>query len=262
MEHFHTSKDIQILSNLGLSEKEAQIYLSAVSTGGGTIADLAEAAQIERTGIYYHIQNLLDLKLIKTVSKGKRTLYLPSDPNRLKIIANKQQKAFEGLFPALEERYSRKASKSIIRNYEGEDQINPFYDDVYQIIKSLQPPDNTLSLLATSYYTVAKASKHFFDYSPPQERLDITSRAILPKSRKVKKAKGLENQPYIMTRYNLPPAELKFITDKYIYPSSVVILKNHIILYDWRNLNFSINENQNNAQTWQAFFNLVWDNIK
>jgi predicted transcriptional regulator len=259
VEQLHIN-EINILTNLGLSDKEAQIYLSAIETGGGTIAELAETAGIERTGIYYHIEKLLNQKLLKTIIKGKRTIYLPSDPNRLRKIADQQQKSFQNIFPAIEKKYSQKTSKSIIKYFEGEEEVNNFYAHVYEILKKLHP-EEMIYILGTSYQTVAATSKNFLNYSPPLDRLDIQSRAILPLSRKVKNPQGLENHPYIITRYNLPPSELKFITDKYIFQSSVVITAKHIILYDWRNLIFSVTENKNNASTWRSFFEFTWDHL-
>jgi predicted transcriptional regulator len=262
VEKFDTSKELKILKNIGLSEKEAQIYLSAIETGGGTIADLAQAANIERTGIYYHIEKLLSQKLLKTVSRGKRTIYIPVNPDRLKKLADEQQQSFETLFPALQEKFSRQTGKSIIRYYEGEDEVNQFYSHVYEILKALQPPENLICILGTSFHTVSVSNSNFLDFKTPQNQINIRSKTIMPRSNKVENPQGLENHPYIITRYNLPPSELKFISDKYSFQSSVVITPKHIILYDWRNYVFSITENKNNATTWRSFFEFIWDNLK
>lgn len=260
---FNENEELKVLSELGLDQKEALIYLAALETGGGTITELALHCHIERTGIYYHIEKLLASKLIKAVERGKRTYYLPADPERLKKIFEHKQQKFQDIFPGMEERFAKKTSKSIIKYYEGKEEVDKFYDDVYEILKKMGPPENTIYILGTSFYTIAKANKTFLNFKTPANQIDIHTRAILPFSRKSKSkdAKGMNDHPYITTRYNLPPAELKFITDKYLYPSSVVITSDHLILYDWQNLIFSITENKNNAATWRAFFELVWDNI-
>ena len=92
MKSFDTLKDTKTLENLGLSFAEAAIYLSALDLGTATISDLAKNAKIERTRAYYHIEQMLSLGLLKTNTRGKRTLYMPADPTLLKEIQNKNTK--------------------------------------------------------------------------------------------------------------------------------------------------------------------------
>lgn len=262
VKYFNENEDLKTLSELGLEQKEALIYLAALETGGGTITELASHCHIERTGIYYHLEKLLAQKLIKTVERGKRTFYLPSDPNRLKHIFQKRQARFEQIFPKMEERFSKKASKSIIKYYEGQDEVDNFYDHVYSLLKSLPSDQNMIYIFGTSYKTVLENNQHFLNFTKPLEQINIRSKAILPQLQKAKNASELERNPYIISRYNLPLSEIKYISDRYSYPGSTVITQNHIILYDWRNYMFSITENRNNAATWRSFFELIWDLLK
>lgn len=261
MKYFNDFKRLKILSELGLSEKEALIYLAALDLGGGSITQLAEFCHIERTGIYYHIQRLIDLKLIKTVELGKRTIYLPSDPERLKSIFSEKQKNFDQIFPQMQEQFSRDASKSIVRYFEGKEETGQFYGQVYDLLKSLPEEANTVYNLGSSYNIVVGTDPEFEIFEKPVEQLRIKMKSILPLSQKIDRPKGLEGHPYIVTRYNLPPAEIKYISDRYRYPGSLNITQNHVIMYDWRNLIFSITENKNNAATWRMFFELTWDNL-
>lgn len=262
MESIHNNRELFALKELGLHEKEALIYLAAISTGGATIADLAEAANIERTGIYYHIENLLEQKLLKTITQGKRTIYLPSDPDRLKKMSEERQKAFNNIFPGLEQRFSRQSGKSIFQYFEGKEEVSKFYDYVYRLLFNLKSPDNLIYVLGNSYKTATESNKEFLNFTPPAQKIDIITKAILPESQKSKKIEENVKDPYIVTRYNLPPAQLKYMSDKYKYPGSVVITGNKIIQYDFRNLIFSITENKNLAQTWRMFFELIWDHLK
>lgn len=259
MKLFNDYEKLKVLSDLGLEEKDALIYLAALEIGGGTISDLATYCHIERTGIYYHLEKLLASKLIKTVERGKRTYYLPADPQRLKKLFEHKQQKFQEIFPQMEEHFAKKMSKSIIRYYEGKDEVNRFYDHVYTILKNLGPEENTIYILGNSYLTAAAFDKNFSNFKKPTERIDIKSRAIMPLSQKSKHPINLEDHPYIITRYNLPPAKLKYISNKYQYPGSIVVTKNQVIMYDWRNLIFSITENKNNVATWRMFFELIWD---
>lgn len=259
VKYLNENEELKILSELGLDQKEALIYLAALETGGGTIAELALNCHIERTGIYYHIEKLLTSKLIKAVERGKRTYYLPSDPQRLKKIFEHKQQKFQDIFPGMEERFAKKTSKSIIKYYEGKEEADRFYDHVYTILKNLCPKENTIYILGTSYQAATTFNKDFLDFTKPDRQINIKSKAIMPASQKSKHSEGLEAHPYIITRYNLPPAELKYISDKYQYPGSMVVTQNEVIMYDWRNFIFSITENKNSAATWRMFFEFIWD---
>jgi sugar-specific transcriptional regulator TrmB len=262
VKYFNDYENLKILSELGLDEKEALIYLSALEIGGGTITELAEHCHIERTGIYYHLEKLLSSKLIKAVVRGKRTYYLPSDPNRLKKIFDQKQANFDALFPKMEERFAKKTSKSIVQYYEGAEEVDHFYDRVYTMLKDLKPEENLVYGLGSSFHEVLRSNAKFAEFEKPAEQINIKLKAILPKSQKSKNPKELEDHPYIVTRYNLPPAEIKYISDKYRYPGSMMVTENHVIMYDWRNLIFSITENKNSAETWRMFFELIWDSVK
>ena len=87
-------------------------------------------------------------------------------------------------------------------------------------------------------------------------------RCILPLSQKARSPETNERDPYIVTRYNLPAAELKFIPDKYAYYAAVAIINDLICLFDYRNFSYSILENANVAKSWKAFFDFIWDHLK
>lgn len=261
MKIFHDGQKLKTLKNLGLNQKEALIYLASLKTGGATITELAQTAEIERTGIYYHIEKLLELKLLKTITRGKRTIFIPSDPERLKKIADQHQKEFHKIFPALEEQFSRQTSKSLIEYFEGPEELNKFYDRLYQILANLQPPDNIIYVFGQSYRTPIKANKLFLDFTPPKEQINIKMKCILPQAQKSSKPEENAMDPYIVTRYNLPKAQLKYIGDQYKYPGATVIMRDRVILHDFRNFTFSIVINKNLATTWRMLFEFIWDHL-
>ncbi len=260
MKKFNTKIELDALINLGLSQKEALIYLSAIDLGGGTVSEIAENGEIERTGIYYHIDKLLRDGLLKTASRGKRTIYLPSDPENLKLMVKQKERDLNKILPKLQEHFSRETSKSIVEYFQGEEEVNKFYDRTYELFKTLQTPDNNICIFGASFRKITSAGDAFMYFSPPKEQLGLHLRTILPKSQKLP-GDGNAGDPYIVTRYNLPRSEIKFIDDKYANPGSVVITKNHIILYDSRTLFFSITESTVIAQTWQKYFEFIWDRL-
>lgn len=263
MEKLHkisNNNQAEILQELGLSEKEALIYLAALETGGGTVAELSEAVGIERTGIYYHLDKLLGLKVLKTLKRGAKIVYLPADPERLKKILETRQNKFYKTFPLFQEQFSHQTSKSLIEFYEGEDEVNKFYDRVYELFKKLKPPYNEIYCFGNSYRMVNKIPI-FMDFTPPKSQIDIKLKTILPEFQKSPDTKENAMDPYIVTRYNLPASKIKYISDKYRYRGSTVIMHDRLVLYDFRNLTYSIIVNENLANLWRMVFEFMWNHL-
>lgn len=258
---FNTKIELEALENLGLSQKEALIYLSTLDLGSGTVSEIAANGEIERTGIYYHIDKLLELGLLRTATQGKRTSYLPADPENLKVMLKQKEKDLNKILPKLSEQFTHNTGKSIIEYFQGSEEMSKFYNRVYEIFQSLQPPTNEICIFGTSYRSAISTNKEFLNYSPPKEQIDVHLRTILPKSQKLLGPDGNAGDPYIVTRYNLPRSEIRFIDDKYTYPGSIVITHRHIIFYDRHNLFYSITENPNIAATWRMFFEFIWDRL-
>ncbi|MBM2820688.1 MAG: transcriptional regulator TrmB [Candidatus Berkelbacteria bacterium] len=259
---FDTRNEAEILRDLGLSNREALIYLAALQTGGGTITDLAEVAKIERTSIYYHLKRLLTLKLLKAITKGSHQVYIPADPDRLKELNEKNQKEFHLFFPVLQEQFTQHSSKSMIEFYQGKEELNKFYDRMYQILSMLKGDNNVVYILGTSYRHVVETGPDFLNFEKPKNKINVIVKTILPKGQKSKDPKRNAMDPYIVTRFNLPKAQIRYIDDKYKYPGAIVVTSDRVIQIDYKNMNYAITANKNLATTWRMFFEYIWNTLR
>ena len=250
------------LEELGLSKLEALTYLSALDLGQGNISELAENAGIERTAIYYHIDRLLEMGLLQSVESGKRTLYLPADPQVLKDLLKHKTDQLSAIFPKIDHQYSIATSRSITEYYHGRDEVTKYYDRMYELLAKLSPPDNVIYVLGVSYHKVSTQHEVFMHYKRPNHQIDIVTKCILPRSQKSPDPAENLKDPYIIERFNMPAAELKYISDKYAYPAPLVIINDIVCLIDFSKYYFSIIENANIATTWRMFFDFIWANLK
>jgi sugar-specific transcriptional regulator TrmB len=69
------TKLTKILTDLGLSEHEALVYLANISLGPTTILKIAQAAEIKRTTVYAVIESLKTKGLINVQIKGFKKLF-------------------------------------------------------------------------------------------------------------------------------------------------------------------------------------------
>lgn len=107
----------QALGSLGLSTDQVDVYLACLS-GGGTAAEIAKQAQINRTVVYRHLEELSERGLVHVgIAAGKRT-YVAAKPDILTTILRQNLSDVESVLPLLLATYaSNEPSQLKLRFY-------------------------------------------------------------------------------------------------------------------------------------------------
>lgn len=118
----------RLLEKLGLSEKEAKVYLATLELGQDTVQNIAKKADVQRPTTYVILEKLMATGLASTVEQGKKTLYIAESPKELQNLLEDQQHQIEmhrkelddsmGQFMAI---YNASGDKPVVRYFEGED---------------------------------------------------------------------------------------------------------------------------------------------
>lgn len=91
----------ELLTELNLSEREATLYLALLEHGQGTPTTLSQKTGLKRPTVYLDLESLRRKKLVGLSFKGKRTIYVPESPHRLRANIDEQRKTLDTLLPAL-----------------------------------------------------------------------------------------------------------------------------------------------------------------
>lgn len=91
----------ELLTELNLSDREATLYLALLETGQGTPTTLSQKTGLKRPTVYLDLESLRRKKLVGLSFKGKRTVYVPETPNRLRTNIDEQKKILDMLLPSL-----------------------------------------------------------------------------------------------------------------------------------------------------------------
>lgn len=113
----------QLLNQLGLTEKEAEIYLASLYMGPGSVLALSKAVKIHRPLLYKLIGILSDQGLIKTTIEGKRKLYYAVEPKQLLEQLKKKEVLLKDALPALSNLSYLGRKKPRISYYEGRERV-------------------------------------------------------------------------------------------------------------------------------------------
>jgi predicted transcriptional regulator len=119
---------IRELSQFGLSDKEAAVYVAALELGPSPVQDIAHKAKVNRATTYVIIEALGGRGLLSSFIKGKKRFYVAEAPDRLRTILRLQQKELvekenelNAVLPALMALYNAEGAKPQVRYLEGLD---------------------------------------------------------------------------------------------------------------------------------------------
>ncbi|MEI6288552.1 MAG: helix-turn-helix domain-containing protein [bacterium] len=122
-----TANLTQELIKIGLSEKEAQVYLANLELGQSSVQEIAKKSGVNRTTTYVILNALIKKGLASTYSKDKKIFYVAGDPESLeRIFTNRkkeieeQQRYFKNVVEELDLINNKQLDKPAVRFFEGE----------------------------------------------------------------------------------------------------------------------------------------------
>lgn len=126
------------LKDIGLSEKEAIIYVTMLSFDKASIAEISEKAKIKRPTAYVILDSLLKKGLVSEINIGKKTYYMSELPEKLEMFVERQihnleenKRALDIVIPQLKGLSREEGSKPLVRFYEGKEGLLGTHEDIY-----------------------------------------------------------------------------------------------------------------------------------
>jgi len=135
---------ISDLGKLGLSDKEAKVYLAALELGEGNIGQIAQKSGVKRTTAYDIISSLKEKRLVTEIVKNKKTLFFAEDPRKLESQLDEKKETLKKILPELLSITNLLDKKPTIKFYEGDEGIKEVYKD------TLNFPDQELQAWVTA----------------------------------------------------------------------------------------------------------------
>lgn len=117
-----------ILKNIGLTEKEAKIYLAGVITGTAPVSTIAQEAKINRVTTYDILEKLKQKGLVSFFTKKKIKYFTSLDPSTVLEEFERKTNDLRSALPKLQ-RLTGKTSHPRVRYFEGLEGIKAIYAD-------------------------------------------------------------------------------------------------------------------------------------
>ncbi len=115
------------LISVGLTEKEARVYVALLSLGRGTAAVIAEKAGIKRSIGYFTLDSLVERGYAQELTNEKVKRYAAVEPARLLKSVQANTENLRMMLPLLRGLFQTPGSEATIEIHEGKEAILPVY---------------------------------------------------------------------------------------------------------------------------------------
>lgn len=128
------------LEEIGLSEKESQIYLALLQVDSESIQDLAKRTGINRTTVYPVLETLEKKGLVSEVQKGKKVEYVAAPPERIetfverqKVVLEERAERLKDIIPQIKSIQRESGEKPIVKYFEGREGAIAAHEEFYEM---------------------------------------------------------------------------------------------------------------------------------
>lgn len=240
---------LQVLTELGLSDLEACVYLASLSLGSSTIMKLASEANIKRTTAYSLVEHLQQKGLMRTELRGFKKRFAAASPDTLETMLEHQRQKLLHALPDLQALYTMESGDSVIRQYEGLEATKGIYE---QILKDVRPHDDYL-ILSNLDLTIKAAPEFFLHFIQRRAKLDLNIRMLTQDSATAREHQRLQKN-YNETIKILPP-HTKLSTN-------LVVIPKYVVIHQMVSPIFAIViEHKNVIQMHREQFEIMWKSI-
>lgn len=243
----------QELKKIGLSDKEAKIYLTSLSRGPETAPNLAKLAGIVRPTAYVIIDALIKKGLMSSYDQEKKTYFMAESPEHLLSLLRMQKKEIDEnerevmrLIPELNALANIKGEKPKVRVFEGKEGLKTVIESILKSkvksISGIVPIDRLFGLFP--------AKEHGEYMASPRVKKQIKARMIYTNP----------GGPIYKEKDPLNLRDSLYISNKELpFKCGIDIYGNTVAFYSYRgNIMGVVIENEDIAQTMQKMFDMIW----
>lgn len=240
------------LQNLGLSSKEAALYMAALELGGfSPVSTIAKKAHINRTTAYDVLEILVQRGLIISSTQKKSRYYCALPPEKIVSFLKEESSKYalmaaraEKMLPELRAHYRPPIPRPKVYFYEGEEGMIRVYEETLSATEEIRA-------FASDEANQARVPWYFPQYYKRRASKKIPIRALFPDSPQNRVRHAADNQELRESR--LVP------NDKLDFTSEINFFDNKIMIADWKENLGIIIESEQIVKVLKQGFDLAWE---
>jgi len=235
----------QSLTNLGLTDGEAKVYLSLLKLGSVTVGQIVKNAKVAYSNIYEILERLLGKGLVSFIIKEKTKYFQAVSPSRLNEFLEKrendikEQKAnLNKILPELE-KLQNQATRQEAEIFTGIKGIKTAYE------RLLKEAEET------------RAEWLFFFAESESEQADEFYFSSYPRFKHIS-AKGIATKDYKKSKF-IKQSHFKMEYVDFPVPGNIDILNDKLLFITWsKNPLAILIQSEDMAKNFKEYFNSVW----
>jgi len=240
------------LVEIGLSEKEAGVYISLLELGRGTVSVISRRSNINRTTGYSILSSLSSKGLVSISGKEPKQEYVAESPDHIeKMLLERIEntKTFinevKNIIPELKSIHNV-IDKPKVLFYEGKEGLQRVYEDTLSSTEEI--------LAYASVEDVESTLPNYFpEYYKRRAKKGIPIRAIFPESIEAKERAKLDKEE---------KRQSYIIPNTFAFHPEINIYDNKIMIASWREKLGIIIESSEIADAMKKIYELAWAEAK
>lgn len=243
-----------VLQNIGLNEKEIEIYLTNLELGSQPASVIARRVKIPRNTTRFILDKLVDKGIIEKTKRANTQLYRPEEPKNLVNLLESKRidmnaaiddkiTQLNEVMAELESRYRPESTKPKVTFYEGDDGLKKVYEDT---LKS----NETIRSIASFEGMHGALPDYFKTYYKRRVANKVDIRSIHPDTPLARERTKNDKEEGRSSR--LVPAK------KYNFTPEIQFYDNKIVITSWKEKLGILIESHEVYEAMAALFELAW----
>ncbi len=124
------------LSQIGLSDTQAKVYLACLQLGQSSVMRIAHTARLKRPSVYLILDDLKKMGLVLTVEHEKKHTYYAEAPKRLLTDLKLKTELLTDALPSLEAIHNIDPEKPNIKIADGAESVRQVYNGIFTYLST------------------------------------------------------------------------------------------------------------------------------
>jgi len=238
------------LKDLGISGKEARIYIVALKIKKATVAQIASATDIKRTTVYHCLDGLIKKGVISKITKDDKKYYFAENPKTsLNDLLRERKDAIANILPDLKNIFGQDSFQPEIKIYRHKNGLKKIFEDI------LTCQEKLCRYYISGFNIEDLLGEKFVDeFVKKRIKAGIKSLSLRSFKYKPKREKGI---PHIKQR-----REVRFMPEGVDIKPYVCVYDNKVVVVSSKEerLGFII-ESKDFSAAQKAIFDIIWNSV-
>lgn len=211
----------EALQELGLDDKEIQVYVALLELGQGKVKEISWKAGVERTSVYDVLNELIKKGLVGFSVIAKKRVYFALEPEKIAVWLDEKSARIKKIIPELQAIYNLHPIKPKVRFFEGRAGVRQVLED------TLTSKKKQLFAILSMYEIFEFVGEEYMeDYVRRRIKAGVHLKVIRSYQKEVLKGQVIRwpSDPTALRELRFAPAEFVFSMNQYIYDNKVTLI--------------------------------------